>query len=52
LKLDLDVAQHPIRYLLHHCFSQGMPSLFPSIFTAGQFLRKNVASSQEVIWEQ
>ena len=36
----------------HHCFSQGMPSPFPSICTPGQFLRKNVASSQEVICEQ
>jgi hypothetical protein len=25
---------------LHHCFSHGMPSLFPSIFVSGQFFRK------------
>jgi hypothetical protein len=29
-----------------------MPSLFPSIFTPGQFFKKNVASAQEVICEQ
>ena len=34
---------------LHHCCSHGTPSLFPSIFVPGQFLRKKVASSQEVI---
>ena len=39
-------------YLLHHCLSHGTPSLFPSIRTPGQFVRKNVASSQEVICEQ
>ncbi|CDH43604.1 hypothetical protein BN874_1260012 [Candidatus Contendobacter odensis Run_B_J11] len=39
-------------HYLHHCFSQGMPSLFPSILTPGQFLKKKVASSQDVIWEQ
>lgn len=33
----------------HHCFSQGMPSKSPSISTPGQFLRKKVASAQEVI---
>jgi len=37
---------------LHHCFSHGMPSLLPSILVPGQFLRKNVASAQEVICEQ
>ena len=37
---------------LHHCFSQGMPSLFPSILTPGQFCKKKVASWQDVIWEQ
>lgn len=37
---------------LHHCDSQGIPSLSPSIFVSGQFFRKNVASAQEVIWEQ
>ena len=39
------------RYL-HHCFSQGMPSLLPSIFVPGQFCRKYVASAQDVICEQ
>jgi hypothetical protein len=39
------------RYL-HHCCSHGTPSLFPSIFTPGQFFKKKVASAQEVIWEQ
>ena len=34
---------------LHHCCSHGTPSLFPSIFVPGQFLRKKVASSHEVI---
>ena len=38
--------------LRHHCFSQGTPSPSPSIFTPGQFSRKYVASSQEVICEQ
>lgn len=37
---------------LHHCFSHGIPSLLPSILVPGQFLRKNVASAQEVICEQ
>jgi hypothetical protein len=37
---------------LHHCCSHGTPSWFPSIFTPGQFRRKNVASSQDVICEQ
>jgi hypothetical protein len=37
---------------LHHCFSQGMPSLFPSIFVPGQFFRKKVASVHELICEQ
>jgi len=37
---------------LHHCFSQGMPSLFPSILTPGQYCKKKVASWQDVIWEQ
>lgn len=37
---------------LHHCLSQGIPSLSPSIFTPGQFRRKNVASAQDVIWVQ
>ena len=37
---------------LHHCFSQGIPSLFPSILTPGQFCKKKVASWQDVIWEQ
>lgn len=36
----------------HHCLSQGTPSLFPSIFVPGQFSKKNVASSQEVMCEQ
>jgi len=34
---------------LHHCRSHGMPSLLPSIFVPGQFLRNQVASSHEVI---
>ena len=54
LSLEL-YLQYPceqgFRYL-HHCFSHGMPSLFPSIFTPGQFFKKNVASAQEVICEQ
>jgi len=29
-----------------------MPSLFPSIFTPGQFFKKKVASAHEVICEQ
>jgi hypothetical protein len=29
-----------------------MPSLSPSILVFGQFLRKNVASVQDLIWEQ
>lgn len=37
---------------LHHCSSQGIPSLSPSIFTLGQFFRKNLASLHELIWEQ
>jgi hypothetical protein len=37
---------------LHHCFSQGMPSLFPSIFVPGQFFRKKVASAHDRICEQ
>ncbi|HJT26362.1 MAG TPA: hypothetical protein VJ784_03045 [Pyrinomonadaceae bacterium] len=36
----------------HHCCSQGTPSLSPSICVPGQFLRKNIASSQDVICEQ
>ena len=43
---------HSSRVYLHHCDSQGIPSLFPSIFVPGQFFRKNVASAQEVICEQ
>jgi hypothetical protein len=43
---------HVTKDYLHHCFSQGMPSLFPSIFVPGQFVRKYVASAQDVIWEQ
>ncbi len=39
-------------YRLHHCCSQGTPSLFPSIFAPGQLRRKNVASAQDVICEQ
>ena len=49
VQCTLCVAQ---AYRLHHCFSQGMPSLLPSIFTPEQFLRKKYASSQDVIWEQ
>jgi len=41
----------PATYL-HHCCSHGMPSLFPSIFTPGQFFKKKVASAHEVICEQ
>lgn len=36
----------------HHCLSQGTPSLLPSILVPGQFFKKKVASSQEVICEQ
>jgi len=36
----------------HHWLSQGVPSWLPSIFVPGQFLRKNLASAQEVIWLQ
>jgi len=36
-------------FYLHHRDSQGIPSLFPSIFVPGQFFKKNVASAQEVI---
>src|SRR6188508_2569775 len=42
----------PVQWFPHHCLSQGTPSPPPSIFTPGQFSRKNSASSQEVIWEQ
>jgi hypothetical protein len=54
LGLELELHFRPARMAsyLHHCFSHGTPSLFPSIFTPGQFLRKNVASAQEVICEQ
>lgn len=38
--------------LVHHCCSQGTPSLLPSICVPGQFLRKNFASAHEVICEQ
>jgi hypothetical protein len=37
---------------LHHCCSQGSPSLLPSIFVSGQFSTKKRASAHEVIWEQ
>jgi hypothetical protein len=37
---------------LHHCFSHGTPSPFPSIFVPGQFFKKYVASAQDVICEQ
>lgn len=38
---------------LHHCCSQGMPFFRPpSILTPGQFAKKYLASSHEVIWEQ
>ena len=47
------LLKHDRPYLFpHHCFSQGTPSPPPSIFTPGQFARKNSASSQEVICEQ
>src|SRR5688500_12232758 len=36
----------------HHCFSQGTPSLSPSISTPGQLSRKKVASGQDAICEQ
>jgi hypothetical protein len=36
---------------LHHCCSQGIPSPSPSILTLGQFLRKKVASAQDLICE-
>src|SRR5574343_1569180 len=41
----------PFAYL-HHCRSQGMPSLLPSILVPGQCCRNQVASSQDVICEQ
>src|SRR5690606_15301938 len=37
---------------LHHCRSQGSPSLFPSIFVFGQLRRKYSASAHDVICEQ
>ena len=37
---------------LHHCCSQGVPSLSPSIIVPGQLSRKNFASSHDVICEQ
>ena len=43
---------HFAKRLVHHCCSQGTPSWSPSIWTLGQFRRKKVASSQEVICEQ
>jgi hypothetical protein len=36
----------------HNCCSQGTPSRSPSICVPGQFLRKKVASAQDVICEQ
>lgn len=36
----------------HHWDSQGIPSPSPSIFVLGQFLRKYVASTHDVICEQ
>jgi hypothetical protein len=38
--------------LVHHCCSQGVPSLFPSIFVPGQLWMNHFASVQEVICEQ
>ena len=38
--------------LVHHWDSHGTPSPSPSIWVFGQFLRKYVASAQEVICEQ
>ena len=46
---EADAAADAIAGYLHHCFSHGMPSLLPSILVPGQFLRKYVASAQEVI---
>jgi len=43
---------HFAKGLVHHCCSQGTPSLFPSIFVPGQLLTKNLASLHEVICEQ
>ena len=40
------------RQLVHHWDSHGTPSPSPSIWVFGQFLRKYVASAQEVICEQ
>ena len=40
------------RHYRRHCFSQGTPSLFPSIFVPGQCCRKYVASAQKLICEQ
>ena len=37
---------------LHHCRSQGTPSLFPSILVFGQLRRKYLASAHDVICEQ
>src|SRR5690606_14924138 len=36
----------------HHCRSQGTPSPSPSILVFGQCRKNQVASTQEVIWEQ
>jgi len=38
--LDGGVRPHAAQSHLHHCCSQGMPSLLPSILTLGQCLRK------------
>lgn len=45
-------AIHFAKGPVHHCRSQGTPSLLPSMRTSGQFRRKNVASAQDVICEQ
>jgi len=45
-------AATALDHYLHHCCSHGTPSLFPSILLPGQFLRKQVASAHELIWEQ
>jgi len=48
---SFSVPKH-LGYLLHHCFSQGMPFPSPSILTPGQWRRKYFASEHEFICEQ
>lgn len=42
-------VQRYLDYLLHHCFSQGMPFPSPSILTPGQWPRKYLACEHEAI---